>query len=136
MASKGSALPWVDMRAFALRAVETARADLEAAQQLDGLVFFDRGLIDAAVALEHSGGPRIRDTISEAPRYAERVFVVPPWEELFVHDADRRHSFNAAVEEYHRINRALDDLGYRRFEIPKASVHERVDIVLNVWNCL
>lgn len=136
MASNGNALPWVDMRAFALRAVETAKADLEAAQQLDGLVFFDRGLIDAAVALEHSGGPKLQDTISKSPCYAERVFVVPPWEELFAQDADRRHSFRAAVEECHRINKALDDLGYTRIELPNVSVRERVDMVLNEWNCV
>ena len=134
IAANGNALPWVDMKAFARRAVETAKADLEAVQHLDTLVFFDRGLIDAAVALEHSGGSKIQDTVSGAPRYADRVFVTPPWEELFAQDADRRHSFRSAVEEYHRINQALDDLGYTRIELPKASIRERVDMVLTEWN--
>jgi hypothetical protein len=48
LARGGSALPWVDGVAFARRAMEIALADRAAAGSLDGWVFFDRGLIDAA----------------------------------------------------------------------------------------
>src|SRR5207244_11777498 len=47
----GFALPWVDGVAFARRAMGIALADRAAAGSLDGWVFFDRGLIDAAAAL-------------------------------------------------------------------------------------
>ncbi len=53
-AGDGAALPWVDLAAFARRAVDLALADREAAASLDGWVFFDRGLVDAAAALEHA----------------------------------------------------------------------------------
>ncbi|MEP1698566.1 MAG: AAA family ATPase [Paracoccaceae bacterium] len=132
----GEALPWLDMKAFALRAVEMAKSDLEAAQQAGSLVFFDRGLIDAAVALEHSGGKLVTETLGQTRPYAERVFVFPPWKELFAGDADRRHGFDTAVQEYHRINRALSDLGYTIQELPKISVHERVDLVLRECSAL
>ncbi|MEX0285355.1 MAG: AAA family ATPase [Paracoccaceae bacterium] len=130
LAGSGGALPWVDMAAFASRAIETARADLEAAREFDGPVFFDRGLIDAAVACEHSGGPPAADTLGEVRHYAKQVFVVPPWKELFANDAARRHDFSAAVQEYDRILCALDDLGYDRFELPRVGVADRVEIVL------
>ena len=52
----GSALPWVDRIAFARRAMAIALADRAAAGSLDGWVFFDRGLIDAAAALEDMTG--------------------------------------------------------------------------------
>jgi predicted ATPase len=38
----GKALPWLDMSAFALRAIEMAKPDLDAARHLEGVVFFDR----------------------------------------------------------------------------------------------
>ena len=132
----GKALPWVDMKAFAQRAIEMAKSDLEAAQQTGSIVFFDRGIIDAAVALEHLGGKSVTETLGQTRPYAERVFVFPPWKELFAEDAERRHGFDTAVQEYHRINRALSDLGYKIQEMPKMSVQERVDLVLRECGAL
>lgn len=126
----GAALPWRDLRAFALRALEMARSDLEAAQGFDSYVFFDRGLIDAAVALEHSGGPSVRELMGKTRAYARLVFLFPPWQELFVKDAERKHDFDAAVQEYDRICRALDSLGYNPCVMPKVSARERVEFVL------
>lgn len=136
LANQGKALPWVDMKAFAERAVEMAKSDLQVAQHMDGLVFFDRGLIDAAVAMADCGGQRIEETLGEAQAYWSQVFVVPPWRELFANDAERRHSFEAAVEEHRRIKGALDTLGYVSVELPKVPVQERVDIVLKACGVL
>ncbi len=97
---------------------------------MDGLVFFDRGLIDAAVALAHSGGPTIMETLGETQAYWTRVFVVPPWKALFANDAQRQHSFHEAVQEHRRITQALNTLGYTRTELPKVSVQERAEIML------
>lgn len=107
-----------------------ARSDLKAAQSLDGLVFFDRGLIDAAVGLAHSGGRRMEETLGKTREYRQRVFVIPPWRELFAEDAERRHDFASAVQEHSRLVRALDTLGYQRKEVPKMSVEDRADFVL------
>jgi predicted ATPase len=52
----GTALPWTDAAAFTRRTIEVALSDREAAQEQPGWVFFDRGLIDAASALEHLTG--------------------------------------------------------------------------------
>lgn len=127
----GKALPWVDAKAFALRAVEMAHADLQAAVSLDGTVFFDRGLIDAAVALADSGGQTLSKTLGGLQHYRKRVFVVPPWKELFTQDPERRHDFEAAVQEHLRIESALSTFGYEKILLPKVSVRERVEIVLD-----
>ena len=130
IAGDGTALPWVDMKAFASRAIEVAQSDLESAEKHDGLVFFDRGLIDAAVALDHSGGQSVTETLGEFRPYSKHVFVAPPWIEIFARDASRRHSFSSAVEEYHRIVHALEDLSYRIIELPPLPVRERAELVL------
>ena len=51
----GHALPWVDLAAFARRAIALAAADRAIPDDRGGRVFFDRGLVDAAVALQHAG---------------------------------------------------------------------------------
>ncbi|MBG6176960.1 putative ATPase [Labrenzia sp. EL_208] len=136
IAGDGKALPWVDTRAFAQRAIEMAQSDLKSADPSEGLVFFDRGLIDAAVALECAGGQAAREILGGKRPYAKKVFVVPPWRELFARDEERRHDFSMAVQEYHRINRALDDLGYTKRELPRVPVSERVDMILHECGAL
>ncbi len=126
----GRALPWVDLKRFAMRAVEMARSDLSGAHEANGPVFFDRGLIDAAVALEFTGGPSKEETLGGIAPYADPVFVVPPWEEKFETDAERQHDFQAAVDEYDRIRRALEDLGHETIVLPRVDVSQRVELVL------
>jgi predicted ATPase len=50
---KGRALPWIDLEAFARRAIEVSSNDMKSVDCASDWVFFDRGLIDAAAALGH-----------------------------------------------------------------------------------
>lgn len=75
----GAALPWVDMAAFARRAIERAMADHTTAREQTGWTFFDRGLIDAAAALQHLTGEPILEKLGAAHRYHPRIFITPPW---------------------------------------------------------
>jgi predicted ATPase len=127
----GSALPWVDEAAFARRAIETALADRVSASALEGWVFFDRGLIDAAAGLEHLTGERALEKLGQSHRYHRRVFLAPPWPEIYVIDPERRHVFSAALAEYSRLLEAYPSLGYEVIVLPKAGVSERADFVLS-----
>ena len=127
--SDGSALPWIDAAKFARRAIATSLADIEAASAHPGRVFFDRGLIDAAVALEHLAGEPTRATIG-THRFHRRVFLTPPWPGIYVADDERPHSFEAAVEEYERLLSAYPKLGYETIVLPKVDVAARADLVL------
>lgn len=126
----GSALPWVDAIAFARRAVSMALADREAASGHEGWVFFDRGLIDAAAALEHLTNEQALVTIGAAHRYHRRVFLTPPWPEIYITDPERRHGFDAALAEYSRLSEAYPSLGYEVLVLPKVGVADRADFVL------
>jgi len=74
----GAALPWVDGAAFARRGVVAAFADREETRLLSGWVFFDRGLVDASVALEHLTGEPTLARMGRTHRYHRRVFLAPP----------------------------------------------------------
>jgi predicted ATPase len=58
------------------------------------------------------------------------MFMAPPWPEIHVTDADRRHGFDAAVAEYDRLLQVYPALGYQVLFLPKASVAARADFVL------
>ncbi|WP_342448062.1 AAA family ATPase [Parasedimentitalea huanghaiensis] len=56
LAKGGRMLPWFEAVAFAHRAIDMARADLALMSEPSGFTFFDRGLVDAAIALESCSG--------------------------------------------------------------------------------
>ena len=128
----GSALPWVNKAAFARRAIELAIADRRAAADRPaGWVFFDRGLVDAAAALQDlTGEPRL-DTLGPAHRYHRRAFLAPLWPEIYVTDPDRRHGLDEAIAEYRRLLIVYPSLSYEVILLPKVSVATRVDFVLH-----
>jgi predicted ATPase len=127
----GLALPWVDETAFARRAVALALDDRATASRAAGWVFFDRGLIDAAAALQHLTGELALETLGQAHRYHHRVFLTPPWPELYATDSERRHGLEAAVAEYRRLLDAYPSIGYEVTILPKVSVPERADFLLH-----
>lgn len=127
----GRALPWVDLAAFAMRGIEVAAEDRRRMRGADGWVFFDRGLVDAAVALEHATGRAARDLLAGFDRYHRLVFLTPPWPEIYRTDGERRHDLAAAVAEYERLLKAYRELGYETVVLPKVTVEECVDLVLD-----
>lgn len=128
----GDALPWVDLSAFLRRAIEIAVADLKAASDHDGWVFFDRGLIDAASALEALSGEAVLHSFCAEMRYYPKVFMAPPWPEIYLTDKERRHDFEASLAEYTRLERVFPILGYEVVTLPKTTASARADFILTV----
>lgn len=128
LAGNGAALPWVDPVAFARRAIAMALED-RAAAPADGWVFFDRGLIDAVVALEHLTGEPAIGPLASAHPHNRQVFLAPPWPEIHVIDHERRHSLSEAIDEYERLRLAYPALGYEITLLPKVGVRARADFV-------
>ncbi|WP_434665727.1 AAA family ATPase [Paraburkholderia sp. A3BS-1L] len=131
--SNGHALPWVDLRAFLLRAIDLAHADLASVDTHGacGWIFFDRGLIDALAARAHLEGRPLNAGASGTQRhYHHRVFVTPPWPEIYVQDDARRHDFASATQEYERLLAAWPSFGYKITLVPKTDVAARADFVL------
>ncbi|MEL6571404.1 MAG: AAA family ATPase [Pseudomonadota bacterium] len=130
-AGDGKALPWVDALAFSHRALQMAREDLAGCASQQGPVFFDRGLIDAAVALQHAAEIPLSASLGSKSPYQNPVFLAPPWSEIYQKEADRPHGFDAAVAEYYRIKEALTELNLKVVHLPKISLEERVEFVLS-----
>ena len=123
-AGDGRAHPWVDPAAFARRAIEMSMADHAAAS---GLTFFDRGVVDAAVALVATG--QARPDAVDTHRY-DLLFLAPPWPEIYENDEDRRHSLDTALRDFERVRQAYLDAGYEPVVLPRDTVAARADFVL------
>ena len=125
----GTALPWVDLHAFLWRAVEMAKADLTRMASRPNPVFYDRGLLDAAVGLKSSFGVPFHKTLGNRFPYSNRIFLAPPWRDIYATTLDRRHSFEDATREYDRIRGAAEELRLKINELPRVDVQARVRFV-------
>ncbi|TOH88426.1 AAA family ATPase, partial [Vibrio parahaemolyticus] len=62
--------------------------------------------------------------------YCRKVFIFPPWKDIYENDAERKQDFNEAVATYHEMVNAYTKFGYDLIEVPKASVKERVQFIV------
>jgi predicted ATPase len=102
LAQGGDGLPWLNVRKFAELCIAHSLAQLAEASALEGHAFFDRSIVDAVSALEHLALPvpqEARRALASRP-YSARVFMTPPWPELFSTDAERRHTLADAEAEF------------------------------------
>jgi predicted ATPase len=130
--SGGNRTPWQDAVKF--RDLLFARYKSLYEQFIDQTVpvFFDRGIPEVLSA------SRLLDTpISEEHwraakqyRYAHKVFVAPPWPELFQKDDERKHTLEDALKEYPLTLGAYRECGYELVELPRLPVADRVEFIL------
>ncbi|QKW07183.1 AAA family ATPase [Streptomyces sp. NA04227] len=149
----GRALPWTDpdlfaelmlcwelrsyrdLAAHAARSVSPGSAASAASAGPDspspGPVFFDRGIPDIVgyLRLENRPVPAHIDTAAREFRYHRRVFIAPPWPEIYRRDAERRQSLADAERTYASMVTTYTEYGYELVRLPRVSVAERVRFV-------
>jgi len=132
LACGGDWLPWADADKFVEACIARALEQLGQAAQVHGLAFFDRSVLDALNALETLRRPvpeRFRGAIKQLC-YHERVFMTPPWREIYTTDTERRHGFAQAVTEFETLQRFYARHGYEVLMVPKLTPEARADFVL------
>ena len=97
-----------------------------------GHVFFERGVLDSLAVLDAIaplGDAQFQTWLAKYPYFA-KVFVLPPWREIYVTDAERDHTFEHAQW----VDRVTRDwyrrCGYTVVEVPIGPVDERCEFVL------
>jgi predicted ATPase len=127
----GDGLPWQNATRFVELCVSRAMHFYILAKQHGQPVFFDRSMIDNITGMERLGMsmPDYLPRVIERYRYAKRVFMVPPWPEIFAQDTERRHVFAEAVQEFDWLEKAYPAKGYEVMLIPKMAVVARANFV-------
>ena len=127
-------LPWNNLPAFAKIAIDAMTCQHTDALGHGRVSFFDRGIPDIFGYLEAGGHPVSSQyvEIHSMCSYHTIVFVLPPWEGIFINDSERPQSFEESVELYWSLRRVYERLGYVLYEVPKTSVVNRVKYLLAV----
>lgn len=126
----GPALPSKSPRLF-IQAM-LAKLESEFDQQAGRLAIFDRGIPDMiAYAIRFGVDPDEFKLASQKHRYNSKVFILPPWKEIFVNDPLRKLSYEDALKFHSTLVEVYQSENYDLIELPRCGVRERAEILLN-----
>ncbi len=95
-------LPWTDMACFADKVLQRMIQEYSQSAIHPGITFFDRGIPDIVAYLEVAGLSLTEpfQAALQAYPYAAPVFILPPWEAIYVNDEERWQTFDEATVLY------------------------------------
>lgn len=125
----GRGVPWLDNDLCVALCAARDTTIFDAMAGETGRVFFDRGIMDSYGANGAIPSPEIVEAV-RTRRYNARVFIFPPWREIYETDAERRQDWTEAERTFDLISERLPTLGYEPMVLPKASVEARAAFVL------
>lgn len=129
----GDALPWENKEKFRDLMLSRAIYKYKLIKKGEHSLFLDRGIpgIIGYSLLENISIPDSLVSAAKLYRYNQKVFVTPPWEEIYTTDEERKQSFAVAVATYNVLCEVYPQYGYQLIEVPVGTVEERVQFVLN-----
>lgn len=133
LAIGGTALPWENKEYYTdLMLVSSISDYCNIQDRHKGYpCFFDRGIPDALCYAEMIGYCIPEATLRHALafRYHPVVFILPPWDEIYRTDNERKQSWAEAEHTYHRLKAVYSRYGYEVLDVPKERVADRMRFV-------
>ena len=131
--AKGSGcVPWINLSCFAGKALERMIQLYAQTAACTGATFFDRGIPDIIAYLKAAKlavDDRYYTALQQHP-YQPAVFILPPWQAIYVNDAERWQTFDEAVHLYIAIKETYEALGFTLIEVPPAGVDNRMNFII------
>lgn len=125
----GTGAPWIDNRRFVDLTTARDVADFDRLAGETARAFFDRGIMDMWGANGSEPSPALIEAV-RTRRYNSRVFVFPPWREIYETDAERKQDWSEAEATFDRVVIVMRELGYAPMVVPTGSVEDRAAFVL------
>ncbi|WP_417291184.1 AAA family ATPase [Corallibacter sp.] len=131
----GKALPWKNKNLYKEMMFDRSIISFEEIDRTTNKkepIFFDRGFLDS-ICYANIIQSKISDLMksyAESWRYNKNVFILPPWQEIYETDNERKQDWKEAVLTFEKMSETYKSYGYEIIEIPKKSVSERADFVL------
>ncbi len=125
--------PRPEARVFAQEVYRRDKLKYLAHVQTDRIVFFDRCAVESLGSVHESHPLSARELHTELARLAfhRTVFLLPPWEEIYVTDAERDHTFAHALRVHESLLAWYSKCGYNIHEVPRLGVVDRAHHLLH-----
>lgn len=131
IAEGGGLLPWKDVVGFERKVIEERIYFLNNVD-IHSIAFSDRGLPDQAAFSWYKGkevSAQLKSALV-ANCYAKKVFLTPPWREIYRNDQVRTETFEEAVKIHDYIVKAYLEYGYELINLPFDSPEKRIEFIL------
>lgn len=96
------------------------------------IVFIDRGIPDVLAYMHYIGDsyPSTFDNACREHTYS-KIFILPPWEEIYISDDARYENFEQAKLIYSHLVETYQNYGYELIEVPKDTMDNRILFILD-----
>ncbi|WP_310994121.1 ATP-binding protein [Aequorivita marina] len=118
---------------FSERLLEGRLKQFQEGESLEAkTLFYDRGLPDVTAYMDfvNTHYPKVFSETCTTHKY-DKVFVLPPWEEIYEQDNERYESFEKAEKLFHFLKSAYENYGYKTCEVPVGSIAERAKFIID-----
>lgn len=132
---KSNCLPWTDLSCFADKVLQKMISSYEATKGNE-LTFYDRGIPDIIAYLKVADLP-VPEYYYDACQqhlYHQTVFILAPWQEIYVNDSERWQTYSESEQLYMGIKETYKSLNYSLVDVPKLTVSKRANFVVNYIN--
>jgi predicted ATPase len=104
----------------------------DAHQDASELVFLDRGIPDILAYMHYIGDsyPAFFDKACLEHRYS-KIFVLPPWEDIYISDEARYENFEQAKLIYSHLKETYKKYNYQLIDVPTGTIEERIQFILD-----
>lgn len=104
---------------------------VDAHKEPQSVVFLDRGIPDVLAYMHYIGDsyPAFFEEACKEHLYS-KIFILPPWEEIYVSDQERYENFEQAKLIHNHLVETYQKYGYELIEVPKDSVEKRILFIL------
>lgn len=130
----GEGLPWKNKIYYAqlmlAASLETYQRTID--ETSSNIILFDRGILDAICYMKMENISISEEMINlvNAHSYNRKVFILPPWEEIYATDNERKQTWDEAVYTFDKMKQTYLDYGYEIIEVPKGGVETRCEFII------
>jgi len=127
----GDATPRKDVLKFVELTISRTMHQMILAASTDSLILFDRSIVDQVSGFDLLGieAPAHLQKAAQLFRYHHRVFITPPWPDIFRNDTERTHSLEDALAGYAALLKGYERFGYELIFVPQVDIDARADFV-------
>lgn len=130
----GEALPWKNKQFYTDKMIAASILDYNraTASQSNEICFFDRGILDAVCYADMIGYVLSKETMEKVLncQYNPKVFILPPWKEIYQTDNERKQDWQEAEHTYFQMKSTYERFGYKVITVPIGNIDERKEFVL------
>jgi len=122
----GNLIPWINRYAFEKELLKR-KINAYLSSPDNKICFFDRGIPEAIAffRLEDKSIPNEFFGAAEKYKDNEKIFVLPPWKDIYKNRPLRPQTWNEALRLHELIVEAYTELKYKIIKVPKKTVEER-----------